>query len=131
MTAEVQQHENNGWVEKILLSEIETASSKFSQRVLCEKYGLAIQPPEEMVAVALHTLGLSPIYGSRVEPPDGGNVSWFIHCGEYCAADDFYQTVHIHHLSEMLPQAVNYLCLPTGAKFIIDTSGYEDVWMAE
>ncbi|PTS99749.1 hypothetical protein DBR24_12115 [Pseudomonas sp. HMWF006] len=26
---------------------------------------------------------------------------------------------------------IKYLCLPTGAKFIIDTQGYEDVWMAE
>ncbi|WP_438299120.1 hypothetical protein [Pseudomonas sp. NMS19W] len=36
-----------------------------------------------MVAVALKTLGRSPIYGSRVEPPEGGNVSWFIvlRCG--------------------------------------------------
>jgi hypothetical protein len=31
----------------------------------------------------------------------------------------------------MLPLVMKYLCLPTGAKFIIDTQGYEDVWMAE
>lgn len=102
-----------------------------SQINICEKYGLAVLAPEGMVAVALQTLGQSPIYGARVELPEGGTVSWFIHCGEYSTADDFYKPVHAHHLDEMLPQVVNYLCLPTGAKFIIDTDGYEDVWMGE
>ncbi|GGK48068.1 hypothetical protein SAMN04490189_0043 [Pseudomonas koreensis] len=101
------------------------------QKKVCEQYGLPVLPPEEMVAVAIGSLGKSPIYGTRVQLPEGGNVSWFIHCGDYSATDDFYQAVHIQHLSEMLPQVVNYLCLPTGAKFIIDTEGYEDVWMAE
>lgn len=98
---------------------------------ICEKYGMAVLAPEVMVAVALQTLGQSPIYGSRVELPEGGTVSWFIHCGEYSETDDFYKPLHAHHLDEILPQVVNYLCLPTGAKFIIDTGEYEDVWMAE
>ncbi|WP_085582985.1 MULTISPECIES: hypothetical protein [unclassified Pseudomonas] len=100
-----------------------------SQKEICDKYGMPVQVPEEMVAVAIDSLGQSPIYGTRVQLPEGGNISWFIHCGEYSAADDFYKPVHVHHLSEMLPEVVNYLCLPTGAKFIIDTAGYEDVWM--
>lgn len=102
-----------------------------SQKRICEKHGLSVLPPEDMVAVAIESLGKSPIYGSRVQLPEGGSVSWFIHCGEYSARDDFYKAVHVHHLREMLPQAVNYLCLPTGSKFIIDTEGYEDVWMVE
>ncbi|WP_242208989.1 MULTISPECIES: hypothetical protein [unclassified Pseudomonas] len=102
-----------------------------AQTEICSKYGMSVQPPEEMVTVAIDSLGQSPIYGTRVQLPEDGNISWFIHCGEYSTADDFYKPVHVHHLSEMLPQVVNYLCLPTGTKFIIDTAGYEDVWMAE
>ncbi len=102
-----------------------------AQEKICSKYGMPVQAPEEMVAIAIDSLGKSPIYGSRVQLPGDGNISWFIHCGEFSDADDFYKPVHVHHLSEMLPQVVNYLCLPTGAKFIIDTAGYEDVWMAE
>ncbi|MGY3303790.1 hypothetical protein ACVK1X_003089 [Pseudomonas sp. PvR086] len=101
------------------------------QKIICEKYGMPVLPPEKIVAIAVQTLGQAPIYGSRVELPEGGDVSWFIHCGKHSAAIDFYQPVCVHHLSEMLPKVMNYLCLPTGSKFIIDTDGYEDVWMAE
>ena len=31
----------------------------------------------------------------------------------------------------MLPQVVDYLALPSGAKFILDREGYEDVWLEE
>ncbi|MBY8934865.1 immunity protein Imm33 domain-containing protein [Pseudomonas fluorescens] len=111
--------------------ELEQRYSSSAQSVICEKYGMSVQPPEAMVALAIGSLGNTPIFGTRVQLPEGGNISWFIHCGEYSAAEDFYKPVHVHHLSEVLPQVVNYLCLPTGAKFIIDTAGYEDVWMAE
>ncbi|WP_442800190.1 immunity protein Imm33 domain-containing protein [Pseudomonas zeae] len=60
-----------------------------------------------------------------------GDVSWFSHCGTHSTAIDFYQPICIEHLPEMLPLVMKYLCLPTGAKFIIDIQGYEDVWMAE
>ncbi|MGE7960306.1 immunity protein Imm33 domain-containing protein [Pseudomonas sp. NPDC089530] len=99
------------------------------QKALCDKYGLAVLLPDDMIAVALATLGRSPIYGTRIALPEGGNVSWFIHCGDYSDADDFYQPVHTEHLPEMLPRVMNYLCLPAGARFIIDDDGYEDVWM--
>ncbi len=84
-----------------------------------------------MVAIALSTLGRMPVYGTRVAPPDGGNISWFFHCGEYSEAEDFYQPVHARHLSEMLPLVVKYLHLPVGTKLIVDDRGYEDVWQAE
>lgn len=85
--------------------------------------------PEEMVAVALHTLGAMPIQGARIPLPRGGTISWFIHGGEYSDADDFYQPIHTAHLATLLPQVADYLRLPPGAKFIIDDQGYEDVWM--
>ncbi|AJO79184.1 hypothetical protein [Pseudomonas sp. MRSN 12121] len=99
------------------------------QKAVCDRYGLPVLVPEDMIAVALATLGRSPIYGTRIALPEGGNVSWFIHCGDYSDAEDFYQPVHAEHLHERLPHVMNYLCLPAGARFIIDTEGYEDVWI--
>ncbi|WP_339446902.1 immunity protein Imm33 domain-containing protein [Pseudomonas sp. EA_5y_Pfl2_R50] len=100
-----------------------------SQIAICEKYDMPVLPPEEMVAVALGTIGQSPVFGIRDEPPEGGNVSWYIYCGEYSDAPDFFQPVHVHHLDERLADVEKYLCLPIGARFIIDEDGYEDVWM--
>ncbi|MCS3431964.1 hypothetical protein [Klebsiella sp. BIGb0407] len=100
------------------------------QKAVCAKYNLPLSPPEEMVAIALDSLHKSPIYGTRIELPENGTISWFIHCGEHSAANDFYQPLHLHHLAETLPEVIKYLFLPAGAKFIIDREGYEDVWIS-
>lgn len=71
-----------------------------------EDTGCPYFPPEEMLAVAIATLGQSPIYGSRVKLPEEGNISWFIHCGKYSDADDFFQAVHSKYLAEVLPQVI-------------------------
>ncbi|WP_426203944.1 immunity protein Imm33 domain-containing protein [Pseudomonas sp. TWP3-1] len=113
------------------MSEQEQRYPSAVQNAVCEKYGMSVLPPEDMVAIAIGSLGNTPIYGTRIRLPDGGNVSWFIHCGTHSTAIDFYQPICIEHLPDMLPLVMKYLCLPTGAKFIIDIQGYEDVWMAE
>lgn len=99
------------------------------QQRICEKYGLPVQPPESMVAVATNSLEQSPIYGTRIALPENGSISWFIHYGDHSDAPDFYQPLHASHLQELLPQVLAYLALPSGAKFILDRAGYEDVWM--
>ena len=101
------------------------------QQRICDKHGLPPQAPEAMVALAIGSLAQSPIYGTRIALPENGTVSWFFHCGEHDDADDFYQPVHASHLPDMLPQVVDYLALPSGAKFILDRDGYEDVWLEE
>ena len=101
------------------------------QQRICDKYGLPAQAPEAMVALAIGSLAQSPIYGTRIALPENGTVSWFFHCGEHDDADGFYQPVHASHLPDMLPQVVDYLALPSGAKFILDRDGYEDVWLEE
>lgn len=99
------------------------------QETVCARYGLRAAEPEDMVAVAMSTLGKAPVYGTRVTLSEGRNVSWFFHCGEYSDADDFYQPLHVAHLSTFLPLVLPYLMLPAGARFIIDDTGYEDIWM--
>lgn len=51
------------------------------QQLICERYDLAPQAPEPMIALATGSLAQSPIYGTRVELPENGTISWFIHCG--------------------------------------------------
>lgn len=97
----------------------------------CRKHELPDLEPEDMVAVALSTVGKMPVYGTRTALPETGNISWFFHCGEYSDADDFYQPVHTEQLTEILPLAIKYLRLPYGSKFIIDDNGYEDVWLIQ
>lgn len=101
------------------------------QQQICARHGLAAQASEAMVAVALGSLDQSPIHGTRIALPENGTISWFIHCGEHSDAIDFYQPLHTVHLQEVLPQVLDYLALPSGAKFILDRDGYEDVWMEE
>ena len=99
-----------------------------NQRRICDKYGLPAQAPEAMVALAIGSLDQSPIYGTRIDLPENGTISWFIHCGAHSDASDFYQPLHAAHLAELLPQVLAYLALPSGTKFILDRAGYEDVW---
>ncbi|MDQ9021403.1 hypothetical protein RFI02_09830 [Acinetobacter sichuanensis] len=101
-----------------------------SQQQICEKYHSKWNPikPNEMVAIALQTLGQQPINASRVILREGETISWFIFCGEYSDAVDFYQPMHASHLDQYLPQVIPYLALDHGFNFIIDNEGYEDVW---
>ncbi|AKM00132.1 hypothetical protein [Burkholderia pyrrocinia] len=105
------------------------AALRTRQDAVCARYGLPAVEPEDMVAVAMSTLGRMPVYGTRTALSEGDNIGWFFHCGEYSGAADFYQPLHAAHLSTYLPSVQPYLGLPPGARFIIDDAGYEDVWM--
>ncbi|CRL64859.1 immunity protein Imm33 domain-containing protein [Proteus vulgaris] len=98
------------------------------QKRVCKKYGVLPENPEEMVAIALDTLNLTPIYGTRIKRSKDSTISWFFYCGEYCERDNFYQALHTEHLNIVLPEVMKYLYLPEGYNFIIDRDGYEDVW---
>jgi hypothetical protein len=98
------------------------------QQEICKKYNLPETAPEDMVAVALSSIGKMPISGTRIKLSPDENVSWFIHCGDYSDADDFYQPMHTEHVGEILPLVVKYLRLPPGTRFAVDADGFEDVW---
>lgn len=106
---------------------------KESQLKICAKYQSEFEQlkPNEMVAIALNTLGQMPIVGQRIVLEKDEKVSWFIYCGEYSDADDFYKPIHWYHLIEILPEVLPYLGLKQGFRFIIDNEGYEDVWKDE
>ncbi|WP_018607869.1 immunity protein Imm33 domain-containing protein [Uliginosibacterium gangwonense] len=101
-----------------------------TQIAVCQRYtSQAVAPPANTrIGVALASIGQNPIYGVRFAPEDD-MAGWFIWCGEHSDAVDFYQSVHVSHLDELLPLVLPYLALAPGHRFIIDHEGYEDVWL--
>ena len=99
------------------------------QLAICKKYGSAYVEPEdaEIVGVALETLGREPIYGVRITPAENA-TGWYICGGPRSDDPNFYQPVCLSHLRERCPSVLKYLSLEPGFKFLIDRSGYEDVW---
>ena|ERR1035441_3420738 len=100
------------------------------QKGICEKYGTPFSPvsPELKVGIAQNVkAGLKPLNGLR-HPPEGDTSGWYIWAGETLSTDPaFFVPVHIEHLAEWCPEALKYLGLPPGWRFL--TAGdYEDVW---
>ncbi len=91
------------------------------------------QAPEagSRLGLATATIGQLPINGLRHKVENGTN-GWFIWCGEkWSDADDFFASLCIEHITDYLPQVGKYLDLPPGYRFLIDESGYEDIWFDE
>ncbi|KVM51457.1 hypothetical protein WJ58_21665 [Burkholderia ubonensis] len=101
------------------------------QKETCLKYGISEFEPESMVAVALETLGQSPVYGERVVLEEGEKISWFFYCGKFSEDKDFFKPVHTEHLSEILPNVLKFLRMPPGSGFVVDLYGGEEIWINE
>ena len=99
---------------------------------VCRRIGIEAVEPEPLskVGIALQTLSLRPINGMRHQA-EGDTNGWYIWGGEYSEEEDFFQPLHVNHVRDRLPQVLNYLSLPPGYRFLIDDSGYEDVWYDE
>lgn len=84
--------------------------------------------PESKMGIALGTIGKFPINGLRHPETDTTN-GWYIWCGtELSQAEDFFSSLHIEHIKDYLPEVIEYLDLPAGYRFLIDSNNYEDVW---
>ena len=103
------------------------------QKLVCEEFDSAYIKVKEddVVAVAKHTLDQEPIVGLRNKPEPGEKVAWFIYGGELGEGEDFFETMTVKELEEILPDAIPFLALETGFRFMIDRDDYEDVWKAE
>ncbi|HKD21930.1 MAG TPA: hypothetical protein VKB71_07935 [Rhizomicrobium sp.] len=100
------------------------------QKAICRKYGAR----PSFVIPGLK-LGISkdfdkthfPINGLR-HPPEGDTCGWYLWSGmELSEADDFFVPIHVAHLSELCPDAIKFLALPPGWRFLF-APDYEDVW---
>ncbi|TXH89514.1 MAG: hypothetical protein E6Q78_07690 [Rhodoferax sp.] len=90
-------------------------------------------PPKagEKIGIALSTMGGMPIHGLRHRPTET-TCGWYIWCGDQLSElPDFFAPLHVEHLVDYLPSAVEYLELPPGYRFLIDGGNFEDVWFDE
>lgn len=98
------------------------------QREICGRFGAScvISALDSKLGFALSTTG-EPIHGLR-HPPAGGTNGWYIYRGEeYSPRANFFQALHVSHLEERCPEALPYLGLPPGYRFLL-AGEYVDVW---
>jgi hypothetical protein len=101
-----------------------------SKPTICDRTGVEPQAPTDTstLGIALSTLDKEPINGLR-HPPENGTNGWYIWCGEeFSEEPDFFSSLCVEHFDKFLPQIKEYLELPPGYRFLIDSNGYEDVW---
>ena len=101
------------------------------QQVLCHKYGSqwTAAPDHLKVGIArnVRTPGMQPLNGMR-HPPQGDTTGWYIWAGEeFSTAEDFFEPIHVMHLGEWCPQALIFLGLAPGWRFLL-AGDHVDVW---
>jgi hypothetical protein len=101
-----------------------------SQREICRRIGAAFVPPAAGsklgIARAVGAVHL-PLNGLR-HPVEGETCGWYVWAGEALFdAPDFFQPMHIEHVSSRCHEILPYLGLAPGWRFLI-ADGYEDMW---
>jgi hypothetical protein len=100
------------------------------QRALCAKLGARWEAAPEHLIVGMARnvrTGLLPLNGLR-HPRLGDTTGWYIWSGEVLSsAPDFFEPVHVAHLAELCPEALKFLGLPPGWRFL-KAGDHEDVW---
>ncbi len=100
------------------------------QLVVCRKYGASHYPAPANLKVGIAEnvkRGLQPLNGLR-HPPAADTTGWYLWAGEELStAPDFFLPLHVAHLESWCPEAIPYLGLPPGWRFLL-APGYEDVW---
>src|SRR5437763_16347740 len=103
---------------------------EIQQREICEIYKTDFVPCEELskVGIALGTMRLTPINGLR-HVPEGGTNGWYIWGGkELSSRPDFFDPLHVQHLSVRFLLVLSYLGLLLEYRFIL-TVEYFDIWI--
>jgi hypothetical protein len=112
------------------MAESEDASILDQQQAVCAKHGVTwhSSPNHLKVGIARNTrTSLRPLNGLR-HPADGDTTGWYIWAGEELAQDsDFFEPVHVAHLTELCPAALPFLGLPPGWRFLL-AGDHVDVW---
>ena len=100
------------------------------QIAICRKYGTTYvaAPLHFKVGIAQNVReGELPINGLR-HAPAGDTTGWYIWAGNVLSdAPDFFLPLHVEHLEEWCPDAIRFLGLLPGYRFLI-AGDYEDVW---
>ena len=103
-------------------------SNDLSQEAICSSYGSEFRPPQEdeLLGVAVSSLGLLPLNALRHEP-ENGTCGWYVWGGDYSDLPDFFQPLHAHHLVEHARQLIPFLGLAPGWRVLL-APGQCDVW---
>ena len=101
------------------------------QLAVCDRFGVTPDAPsaDSRLGIALNVResDLWPLNGLR-HPPEHGAGGWYIWRGESLSqADDFFESLHTVHVPAWCPEAVRFLGLPPGWRFLV-ARGQEDVW---
>lgn len=94
-----------------------------SQKAVCVQYGSEFipPPPNEKVGIAVDTLG---------HPTENGTCGWYIWGGALSQEPDFFQALHVRHLSECCPEIIPFLALAPGWRVLLAPTQI-DVWFEE
>jgi hypothetical protein len=98
-------------------------------RAVCAQYGADFFPPSagSRVGIAIQSLDQQPLNGMRIGP-DGDVCGWFLWGGgEPPEEAYFYLPMCVDHLTDVCPEAVPFLGLPPGWRFLTDGDDV-DVW---
>ncbi len=101
------------------------------QRAVCARLGVTPDAPsgDSRLGIARNARqsDLWPLNGLRHRPAHGTS-GWYIWRGaDLSQADDFFESLHTSHLPDWCPDAMRFLGLPPGWRFLIGP-GQEDVW---
>ncbi len=105
--------------------------AELRQKKICAKYeaDFLSSPFDSIIGIALDTFDdlEAPINGLRHSIEREDNCSLYIWAGEYSQNDDFFKPVHVKHVLDIYPKALDYLGLAPGWRFLLK-GNYEDVW---
>lgn len=85
-------------------------------------------PGDQKVGIApACKTALRPLHGLRIAPT-AGTTGWYLWVGgDMPREDDAFVPLHVAHLATWCPDALPYLELPPGWRFLV-SPGHEDVW---
>ncbi|MFK7889033.1 MAG: hypothetical protein AB8G16_19415 [Gammaproteobacteria bacterium] len=62
----------------------------------------------------------------------GDSNGWYFWSGKILGqSEDFFNSMHVEHLADYLPELTKYLNLPPGYRVLVHCDGYEDIWYDE
>ena len=111
------------------------SSVEQQQRQVCEQYQVDFCPPAKgsKLGIARDVVrkDILPLNGLR-HPVVRDTCGWYIWRGEEIPQDDddYFDPMHVSHLPEECPEALPFLALPPGWRFLV-AGDYVDVWYDE
>src|SRR5438309_27349 len=99
------------------------------QKKICNKYHVSFvsSPSELKIGIAKNIReNIYPLNGLR-HKQENGTCGWYLWRGEELSQDpDFFEPIHVSHLADYCPEAIKYLVLPAGYRFLV-APNYENV----